>query len=158
MELDRSDHEARLANMLADVSEFKRWLDVTRGLTTDPAGRTVILGLDAAETEEMVHLRAVDGRGARYRALAEKHATARCADALQKLTQTLDELFAEKKRARPPRQSRIRRALRAKPGSHGPSSGQSTAMTRPPTRAALYNSQIMKSTAAVKIMDSPPSE
>ena len=52
------EYEARIGSLFGDVPQFKRWLDGVRGLTTDAQGRTVILGLDAAETEEMILLRA----------------------------------------------------------------------------------------------------
>ena len=70
------EYEARIGSLFGDVPQFKRWLDGVRGLTTDAQGRTVILGLDAAETEEMILLRATDferreisgfARKARYR-------------------------------------------------------------------------------------------
>jgi hypothetical protein len=46
--------------------------EAVRGLTTDAQERTVIVGLDASETEEMILLRAISG--ARFRALRESTA------------------------------------------------------------------------------------
>ena len=77
MALDRDDHKARIASLLADVSQFEDWIEAVGGLTTDSQGRTVILGLDAAETEEMILLRATDISGARFQALRRKHDVAR---------------------------------------------------------------------------------
>ena len=77
MALDRDDHKARIASLLADVPQFKDWIEAVGGLTTDSQGRTVILGLDAAETEEMLLLRATDISGARFQALRRKHDAAR---------------------------------------------------------------------------------
>ena len=71
MALDRDDHKARIASLLADVPQFKDWIEAVGGLTTDSQGRTVILGLDAAETEEMILLRATDISGVRFQACAE---------------------------------------------------------------------------------------
>ena len=87
------EYEARIGSLFGDVPQFKRWLDGVRGLTTDAQGRTVILGLDAAETEEMILLRATDSNGARYRVLREKHDTARQADAMKSIAQYLDKHF-----------------------------------------------------------------
>ena len=75
--MDHEDHEARIGSLLADVPQFKEWIQAVCGLTTDLQGRTVILGLDAAETEEMILLRATDIRGARFQALRRKHDAAR---------------------------------------------------------------------------------
>ena len=72
MALDRDDHKARIASLLADVPQFKDWIEAVGGLTTDSQGRTVILGLDAAETEEMLLLRATDISGALISGLAQK--------------------------------------------------------------------------------------
>jgi len=77
MALDRDDHKARIGSLLAAVPQFKQWIDAVRGLTADEQGRTVILGLDAAETEEMLLLRATDISGARFQALRRKHDAAR---------------------------------------------------------------------------------
>ena len=77
MALDRDEHKARIASLLSDVPQFKEWIEDVGGLTTDSWGRTVILGLDAAETEEMILLRATDISGARFQALRKKHAAAR---------------------------------------------------------------------------------
>ena len=77
MALDRDDHKARIASLLADVPQFKEWIEDVGGLTTDSQGRTVILGLNAAETEEMILLRATDISGARFQTLRRKHDAAR---------------------------------------------------------------------------------
>ena len=53
----RYDQKARIARLLATVPQFKDWIEGVGGLTTDEQGRTVILGLDAAETVEMLQLR-----------------------------------------------------------------------------------------------------
>ena len=71
MALDRDDHKARIASLLADVPQFKEWIEAVGGLTTDSQGRAVILGLDAAETEEMILPRATDISGVRFQACAE---------------------------------------------------------------------------------------
>ena len=81
MASDRDDHKARIASLLADVPQFKDWIEAVGGLTTDSQGRTVILGLNAAETEEMLLLRATDISGARFQALRRKHDGARRANA-----------------------------------------------------------------------------
>jgi hypothetical protein len=67
--MDRHDHNARIGSLLAAVPQFKEWIEAVRGLTADEQGRTVILGLDAAETEEMLLQRATDISGARFQAL-----------------------------------------------------------------------------------------
>jgi len=54
-------------------------------LTTDSWGRTVILSLDAAETEEMILLRATDVSGAGFQALRKKHDSARRAVAMKNI-------------------------------------------------------------------------
>ena len=77
MASDRDDHKARIASLLADVPQFKERIEDVGGLTTDSQGRTVILGLNAAETEEKILLRATDISGARFQALRRKHAAAR---------------------------------------------------------------------------------
>ena len=73
----RYDQKARIARLLATVPQFKDWIEGVGGLTTDEQGRTVILGLDAAETVEMLQLRATDVSGARFQALRKKHDAAR---------------------------------------------------------------------------------
>ena len=85
MALDRDDHKARIASLLSDVPQFKEWIEDVGGLTTDSWGRTVILGLDAAETEEMILLRATDISGARFQALRKKHDAARRTDAMMNI-------------------------------------------------------------------------
>ena len=77
----RDEREARIGSLLADVPQFADWIEAVGGLTTDSLGRTVILGLDAAETEEMILLRATDIRSARFQTLRKKHDAARRADA-----------------------------------------------------------------------------
>jgi hypothetical protein len=84
------EYEARIGSLFGDVAQFKRSLVDLRGLTTDAQGRTVILGLDAAETEEMILLKATDSNGARYRVLREKHDAARQADAMKNIAQYLE--------------------------------------------------------------------
>ena len=95
MALGRDEHEARVARLLADVPQFKEWIEDVRGLATDEQGRTVILGLDAAETEEMILLRATDISGARFQALHKKHNAARRTDATKNIAQ-----YTDKKRGR----------------------------------------------------------
>ena len=95
MALGRDEHEARVARLLADVPQFKEWIEDVRRLTTDEQGRTVILGLDAAETEEMILLRATDISGARFQALHKKHKAARRTDATKNIAQ-----YTDKKRGR----------------------------------------------------------
>ena len=73
----RYDQKARIARLLATVPQFKDWIEGVGGLTTDEQGRIVILGLDAAETVEMLQLRATDVRGARFQALRRKYSSAR---------------------------------------------------------------------------------
>jgi hypothetical protein len=87
------EDEARIGSLFGDVPKFKAWLNDLRGLTTDAQGRTVILGLDAAETEEMILLRATDMSGARYQVLRQKFDTALQADAMKSIAQYLDEHF-----------------------------------------------------------------
>ena len=77
MAFDRYDQKAKIASLLADVPQFKEWIEDVGGLTTDSQGRTVILGLNAAETEEMILLRATDISGARFQTLRRKHDSAR---------------------------------------------------------------------------------
>ena len=77
MKLDSDDQKARIASLLANVPQFKEWIEDVGGLTTDSQGRTVILGLNAAETEEMILLRATDISGARFQTLRRKHDAAR---------------------------------------------------------------------------------
>ena len=81
----RDEYEARIGGLLADVPQFKDWIEAVRGLTTDAQGRTVIVGLDASETEEMILLRATDISGARFQALREKHDAAQRADAAKNI-------------------------------------------------------------------------
>jgi len=83
MALDLDDHKARIASLLADVPQFKDWIEGVDGLTTDSQGRTVIVGLNAAETEEMLLLRVTDISGARFQALRKKHDAARRTDAMK---------------------------------------------------------------------------
>ena len=85
-----TEYEARIGSLFGDVPEFKRRLEDKRGLATDPRGRTVILGLDAAETEEMILLRGTDMDGARYRLLRERHDAARQADAMENIVRYLE--------------------------------------------------------------------
>ena len=77
MALDRGDHKARIASLLADIPHFKEWIEAVGGLTTDSQGRTVILGLDAVAIEEMILLRATDISGTKFQALRRKHDVAR---------------------------------------------------------------------------------
>ena len=84
MALDLDDHKA-VASLLADVPQFKAWIEDVGGLATDLQGRTVILGLDAAETEEMILLRATDVSGAGFQALRKKHDAARRAVAMKNI-------------------------------------------------------------------------
>jgi hypothetical protein len=90
MASDRNEHEARIGSLLADVPQFKEWIEAVRGLTTDSHGRTVILGLNAAETEEMILLRAIDIRSARFQALREKHDIAWRADPTKTIARYMD--------------------------------------------------------------------
>jgi hypothetical protein len=48
MALDRDDHKARIASLLADVPQFKDWIEAVGGLTTDSRGRAIRAGGRAA--------------------------------------------------------------------------------------------------------------
>ena len=84
------EYEGRIDSLFGNVPDFKRWLEVMRGLATDSRGRTVILGLDAGETKEMIRLRGTDSNGARYWVLRERHDAAVRADAMENIVQYLD--------------------------------------------------------------------
>lgn len=93
---DRETHERNLAKLLeVDTTHIKAWLDSMRAFAKDSAGRTIILGLTAAETLEFLTLNEAyyadrdgglpDANVRRYHELREKHDVARAKDASENL-------------------------------------------------------------------------
>lgn len=55
-EAEKAEHERRLAELLAQSPGHENWLKETRSFARDAWGRTILLGLSAAETEEFLQL------------------------------------------------------------------------------------------------------